>query len=98
MGRWMPGLLALCPLAAGISAPADEPAQAPRADGDPALIGVIVQPLVGWLWVGGGIMALGTLLAAVPGRRRRRPVEPVSAPADHQPEPDMRTEPQLAGA
>ncbi len=32
---------------------------------------VIVQPLTAWLWIGGGVMALGTLLAAWPGRRRR---------------------------
>jgi cytochrome c-type biogenesis protein CcmF len=41
-------------------------------------IGVVVQPLVSWLWVGGGILVLGSLLAAVPGRRRR-PTDPVSA-------------------
>jgi cytochrome c-type biogenesis protein CcmF len=40
---------------------------------------VIVQPLVTWLWVGGVVMALGTMLAAFPGRRRN-PVDPVSAP------------------
>jgi cytochrome c-type biogenesis protein CcmF len=40
---------------------------------------VIVQPLVTWLWVGGVVMALGTILAAFPGRRRN-PVDPVSAP------------------
>jgi cytochrome c-type biogenesis protein CcmF len=51
---------------------------APVKAGDPATIGVIVQPLIMWLWIGGGIVALGTLLAAWPGRRRR-PVEPVSA-------------------
>ena len=46
----------------------------------PATIGVIVEPLVMWVWVGGGIMVGGTALAAWPGRRRRRPTEPVSAP------------------
>jgi hypothetical protein len=40
---------------------------------------VIIQPMVLWLWVGGGIMAFGTVLAAWPGRRRR-PTDPVSAP------------------
>jgi cytochrome c-type biogenesis protein CcmF len=39
---------------------------------------VIVQPLVTWLWVGGIVMALGTILAAFPGRRRN-PIDPVSA-------------------
>lgn len=45
----------------------------------PATIGVIVQPLVSWLWVGGGILVLGSVLAALPGRRRR-PTDPLSAP------------------
>jgi cytochrome c-type biogenesis protein CcmF len=53
----------------------------PREKGAPAVIGVVVQPLVMWLWVGGAIMALGTLLAALPGRRRR-PTLPASAPVE----------------
>ena len=52
---------------------------APQKPGDPAIIGIIVQPLIMWLWIGGGIMAIGTALAAWPGRRRN-PIEPVSAP------------------
>jgi len=51
----------------------------PASSGGPVGIGVTVQPLVSWLWVGGGILVLGSLLAAVPGRRRR-PTDPVSAP------------------
>ncbi len=42
-----------------------------RRDGT-AMIGIVVQPLVMWLWVGGGIMLAGALLAAVPDRRDRR--------------------------
>ncbi|HEX4978678.1 MAG TPA: heme lyase CcmF/NrfE family subunit [Acidimicrobiales bacterium] len=53
---------------------------APRDAADAAVIGVARQPMVVWLWVGGVTMALGTVLAAVPGRRRRRPTAPVSAP------------------
>jgi cytochrome c-type biogenesis protein CcmF len=53
---------------------------APRARTDVAVIGVIVRPLIVWLWIGGALMALGTLLAAVPGRRRR-PTAPVSIDA-----------------
>lgn len=53
-------------------APADDAAQT-------ASIRVIVQPLVTWLWIGGAVMAVGTVLAAFPGRRRR-PTDPVSAP------------------
>ena len=40
---------------------------------------VIVQPMILWLWVGGGMMFAGTFLAAFPGRRRD-PLDPVSAP------------------
>jgi cytochrome c-type biogenesis protein CcmF len=55
--------------------------QALPADGDDTiLLRVIVQPLIMWLWVGGGIIALGTILAAFPGRRRK-PTDPVSSPA-----------------
>jgi cytochrome c-type biogenesis protein CcmF len=42
--------------------------------------GVVVQPLVAWLWLGGGLIVIGSVLSAVPGRRRR-PTDPVSAPA-----------------
>jgi cytochrome c-type biogenesis protein CcmF len=47
--------------------------------GDSVSLRVIVQPLVAWLWAGGVLMAVGTVLAAWPGRRRR-PTDPVSAP------------------
>ena len=46
---------------------------APPQPGGQAVIGVDVQPLVLWLWVGGGLMLLGTAMAAWPSRRRRRP-------------------------
>ena len=40
-------------------------------DSSTARIKVFIKPLVLWLWIGGGLMAIGTLLAAFPGRRRR---------------------------
>jgi cytochrome c-type biogenesis protein CcmF len=52
----------------------------PGAPDGPAVIGLFVQPLVLWLWIGGGMVAFGTILAALPGRRRRRPTAPASAP------------------
>ena len=42
-------------------------------------IGVVVQPLVMWLWIGGGLVVVGSILSAIPGRRRR-PTDPVSSP------------------
>jgi hypothetical protein len=54
--------------------------RAPQDDaGETAALRVIVQPMVAWLWIGGAVMALGTILAAFPGRRRN-PIDPVSAP------------------
>lgn len=40
---------------------------------------VTIQPLVSWLWLGGGVIFVGAFLAAFPGQRRR-PTDPVSAP------------------
>jgi cytochrome c-type biogenesis protein CcmF len=42
-------------------------------------IGVVVQPLVMWLWIGGGLVVVGSIFSAIPGRRRR-PTDPVSSP------------------
>ena len=51
------------------------------AAGDPsATIRVFIKPMILWLWIGGLVMAIGTLLAAFPGKRRRNPIDPVSAP------------------
>jgi cytochrome c-type biogenesis protein CcmF len=51
-----------------------------EAGADSATIRVFVKPLILWLWLGGAVMAIGTLLAAFPGSRRRRPTQPASAP------------------
>jgi len=51
---------------------------APERASRAATISVIVQPLIVWLWIGGVLMALGTMLAAWPGRRRH-PTSPTSA-------------------
>jgi cytochrome c-type biogenesis protein CcmF len=72
----------------------------PEAASDPITLRVIVQPLVVWLWIGGGIMAFGTALAAWPGSRRR-PTDPVSAPiraaAERDPDPDPEPDPVAVG-
>jgi cytochrome c-type biogenesis protein CcmF len=56
-----------------------------RFDGTDAPVRVQIKPLVVWLWFGGALMAFGTLLAGFPGRRRRVPTDPVSAPIDMDP-------------
>jgi cytochrome c-type biogenesis protein CcmF len=43
--------------------------------GLPVSIEIITEPLVMWLWIGGGVCALGALLSMVPGARRR-PTDP----------------------
>jgi cytochrome c-type biogenesis protein CcmF len=50
-----------------------------RISSDAAKIKVFIKPMIVWLWIGGGLMALGTLLSAFPGKRRR-PTDPTSAP------------------
>jgi cytochrome c-type biogenesis protein CcmF len=37
---------------------------------DRITLGVAVNPMVVWLWIGGGVMAFGTILALLPTRRR----------------------------
>jgi cytochrome c-type biogenesis protein CcmF len=49
-----------------------------KVTSDAAKIKVFIKPMVMWLWIGGGLMGLGTLLSAFPGRRRR-PTDPTSA-------------------
>ena len=52
----------------------------PGADPEAGTVNVrvIVSPLVAWLWTGGLVIFIGTVLAAFPGRRRD-PLDPVSA-------------------
>jgi cytochrome c-type biogenesis protein CcmF len=63
----------------------------PDVDTSAIELRVTVQPLVVWLWIGGGVMALGSVLALFPGSRRR-PTDPVSviraATGDRPPEPE----------
>jgi cytochrome c-type biogenesis protein CcmF len=44
-------------------------------------IGVVIEPLVAWLWAGGLLIGLGGLLALVPGARRKA-TDPASAAPD----------------
>ena len=53
--------------------------QATEAGATEAQIKVFIKPMILWMWIGG--VAIGTVLAAFPGRRRRNPIAPVSAAA-----------------
>ncbi len=55
-------------------------------------IGVVIEPLLAWMWAGGLIVGLGGLMALLPGSRRRS-TDPVSAPA-----PVVVQSPAVAGA
>ncbi|HUL04291.1 MAG TPA: heme lyase CcmF/NrfE family subunit [Gemmatimonadales bacterium] len=50
------------------------------ADGSHAMIKAIVSPLVGWIWLGGGIVGLGALFALWPGAGRASPRRDAAAP------------------
>jgi cytochrome c-type biogenesis protein CcmF len=69
----------------------------PEGPDGTAVIGVNIQPLIVWLWIGGMVMALGTALAAWPGRRRR-PEAPEPAAADAAPPVPEPAEPAGVGS
>jgi cytochrome c-type biogenesis protein CcmF len=54
--------------------------QFPNLPAGSVAIGVVIEPLVAWLWAGGLLIGAGGLLALMPGRRRR-PTDPASGPA-----------------
>jgi len=72
------------------------PSGIPADPNGPIVLRVVVQPLIVWLWIGGAVMAFGTVLAAFPGRRRRG-TEPTSAPVAALVDPEPDAEPALAG-
>ena len=66
-------------------------------------IGVVVEPLLAWLWAGGLLIGAGGLLALSPGRRRR-PTDPVSSTAgrrgtvERAPAPEVEPEAVVEGS
>jgi len=65
-------------------------------DGGRVTLGVAVNPMVVWLWIGGGFLAVGTTVALLPVLRRRRggvsaetagPGEPVEPTEPVEPDP-----------
>ena len=43
-------------------------------DEESATFKVLVNPLVIWLWIGGGIMTLGTIIVMLPDRKKRKTI------------------------
>ena len=45
----------------------------PQSTGGPIMLGVVIEPIVSWIWIGGAVMGLGGLATVVQalGRRRR---------------------------
>jgi cytochrome c-type biogenesis protein CcmF len=52
-----------------------------RSDGSNATIKVIYEPLVPWIWFGGGVVVLGALVSMSPTWRRRTADAPVPVAA-----------------
>ena len=48
----------------------------PKTGNGPATFGVVIQPLVSWIWIAGGLMAAGTAIAAF-GTKDVSPLESV---------------------
>jgi cytochrome c-type biogenesis protein CcmF len=66
-----------------------------------AKLKIFIKPMIVWLWIGGFLCGIGTILAAFPGKYRRKPTDPVSAlvplddePADEQPTDEQPTDEQ----
>ena len=52
--------------------------ESPETSTSPIRLRVVIRPMITWIWAGGILMGLGTLLAVFPGKRRRG-TEAVSA-------------------
>jgi len=51
----------------------------PPSVGDTTVVlRVFVKPMILWLWIGGALMAIGTVMSAIPSRIHRRPTDPTS--------------------
>jgi len=63
-----------------------------RPDGSTATIRAIYQPLVPWIWFGGGVVVFGAIVGGWPTARRRRAPAPVVVPTPPSPPPTREPE------
>ncbi len=63
----------------GANGPSSGASVVPGLPRDAIAVGVVVEPLLAWMWAGGLLIGLGGLLALLPGSRRRA-TDPASAP------------------
>jgi cytochrome c-type biogenesis protein CcmF len=54
-----------------------------------ATVRVLIEPLVSWIWLGGGIVVLGAIISSWPTRRRAPRPEVVAVPAGYRPLPPL---------
>ena len=52
----------------------------PQTAGGAATFLVLVNPMVGFIWLGGLLLGLGGLIALVPARRKKRAASPAAEP------------------
>jgi cytochrome c-type biogenesis protein CcmF len=56
-----------------------------RPDGSTATVKAIYEPLVPWIWFGGGVVVFGAIVGAWPSARRRRAVPSIAIARPPQP-------------
>jgi len=86
--------------AIGGTGPATAAQEFPNLPKGAVAVGVVVEPLVAWIWTGGLLIGLGGLLAVSPGKRRRATDPASGAPMAREAElgdADLPTSPQLVG-
>lgn len=55
---------------------------------DEIVIRVVIKPLIVWLWLGGGLLGVGTLLALIPPKRRKSIRDSITQDVDGLTSPD----------
>jgi cytochrome c-type biogenesis protein CcmF len=62
----------------GLAKDVSLPIDGTSSDASRVVLRVFVKPMILWLWIGGALMAIGTIMSAIPARLHRRPTDPTS--------------------